>query len=951
MAYDPQELESRWQKEWSDAGVFEAEIDESKPKFYCLEMFPYPSGHMHMGHVRNYSIGDAMARFQRLMGKNVLYPMGYDSFGMPAENAAKKEGGHPNEVTHSNISSIRSDQERMGYSYDWRRILATSDVDYYRWNQEMFLTLNEKGLIERRMAPVNWCVDCDTVLANEQVKNNRCWRCGLEVVQRDMAQWFVRMTEYSDELLDELDSISFPDNVKAMQRNWIGRSQGAHIDFPVADSDSQIGAFTTRPDTIFGVTFVTLSPEHPLCEELCLGTEWEKGWRNLRDECSRMSEFERINMLKEKKGVFLGRYAINPMNGEKIPIYAGNFVVASYGTGAVMAVPGHDQRDFDCAKTYNLEIRQVLQEKENKKPSSPLSMAFEGYGPMINSSVEGFDGLSGEDAKNAVIAALEKKGSGYGTVEYRLKDWLLSRQRFWGTPIPMIHCESCGVVPVPRENLPVELPLDVVFTEDQSGNPLESHKPFVQTICPSCGGEAKRETDTMDTFYDSSWYFMRFCDANNEESPFDRDAVDYWMGDGVDLYIGGIEHAVMHLLYARFFTKFTRDSGMNEVGEPFGRLVCQGMLNAPAPFCADCNSEYHVDNFDSDCPSCGKALSSRSAKMSKSLGNTVSPEEMVSRFGADTVRLFILFGANPEAGMDWSDSALEANHRQMFSLIDAVDAALEFSDSPSKIDGWLMSRMRVNQKKWIEAMSEVSLREGVMVSHFEMLTDWHWYLRRGGCDRLTAMKFLEGWIPMLAPATPHIAEEFWRKIGRDEMLAAFVMPIMKIDSNDIRTLALENYVREIISSGRNLRTLAERHSDNEITKVVIQTSPEWKSDLASQAISLQREGFDFKEKGQSHVKSLEVFKDESTRGEVFQTWNSITIGGKKNRGRIHTWTEGERKLISEGINEAEVIKENSDFIESSLEVESVEVFTAGEAEDVGGKARISFPLEPGIAFV
>tara|TARA_B100001250_G_scaffold337860_1_gene304790 strand:- start:353 stop:3010 length:2658 start_codon:yes stop_codon:yes gene_type:complete len=885
------------------------------------------------------------------MGKNVLYPMGYDSFGMPAENAAKKDGGHPNEVTHSNISSIRSDQERMGYSYDWRRFLATSNVDYYRWNQEMFLTLYESGLVERRMAPVNWCVDCDTVLANEQVKNNRCWRCGLEVVQRDMAQWFVRMTEYSDELLDELDRISFPENVKAMQRNWIGRSHGAHIDFPVVDSESLIGAFTTRPDTIFGATFVTLSPEHPLCEELCLGTEWEQGWRNLRDECAKMSEFERINMLKEKKGVFLGRHAINPMNGEMIPIYAGNFVVASYGTGAVMAVPGHDQRDFDFAKTYNLEIRQVLQEKEETASNSTPVRAFEGYGPMINSPVPGFDGLSGDDAKNAVISALEMKKFGYGTVEYRLKDWLLSRQRFWGTPIPMIHCKSCGVVPVPKENLPVELPLDVVFTEDQSGNPLESHNSFVQTKCPSCGGDAKRETDTMDTFYDSSWYFMRFCDSNNQTSPFDRGAVDYWMRDGVDLYIGGIEHAVMHLLYARFFTKFTRDAGMNEVGEPFGRLVCQGMLNAPAPYCVDCNSEYHVDNFDLDCPSCGKTLSRRQAKMSKSLGNTVSPEEMISRFGADTVRLFILFGANPEAGMDWSDSALEANHRQMFSLIDAVDSVAGFSDSPSKIDDWLMSKMRASQKKWIEAMSEVSLREGVMISHFEMLSDWHWYLRRGGCDRVTAMTFLEGWIPMLAPATPHIAEEFWKKVGRADILAKLVMPIFEEDPNDIRVLAMENYIKKIISSGRNLRTLAERHSDNEITKVVIQTSPGWKNDLASEAISLYKDGFDFKEKGMSHVKSLDAFKDESTRGEVFQTWNSITIGGKKTRGRIHTWLDGERELISKGINEAEVIKDNSNFIASCLEVDSVEVYSVGEDEDVGGKARISFPLEPGIAFV
>ena len=951
MVYDPQEIELRWQKEWSDAGVFEAEIDQSKPKFYCLEMFPYPSGHMHMGHVRNYSIGDAMARFQRLMGKNVLYPMGYDSFGMPAENAAKKDGGHPNDVTHSNISSIRSDQERMGYSYDWRRILATSNVDYYRWNQEMFLILNESGLIERRMAPVNWCVDCDTVLANEQVKNNRCWRCGLEVVQRDMAQWFVRMTEYSDELLDELDRISFPENVKAMQRNWIGRSHGAHIDFPVVDSDSLIGAFTTRPDTIFGATFVTLSPEHPLCEELCLGTEWEQQWRNLRDECAKMSEFERINMLKEKKGVFLGRHAINPMNGDKIPIYAGNFVVASYGTGAVMAVPGHDQRDFDFAKAYNLEIRQVLQEKEELASTSPPVRAFEGYGPMINSSVEGFDGLSGDDAKNAVIAALEVKKHGYGTVEYRLKDWLLSRQRFWGTPIPMIHCKSCGVVPVPRENLPVELPLDVVFSEDQSGNPLESHNSFVQTKCPSCGGDAKRETDTMDTFYDSSWYFMRFCDPKNATSPFDREAVDYWMGDGVDLYIGGIEHAVMHLLYARFFTKFTRDVGMNEVGEPFGRLVCQGMLNAPAPYCVDCNSEYHVDNFDLDCPSCGKTLSRRQAKMSKSLGNTVSPEEMISRFGADTVRLFILFGANPEAGMEWSDSALEANHRQMFSLIDAVDSAVGFSDYPTNIDDWLMSRMRASQEKWIEVMSEVSLREGVMISHFEMLSDWNWYLRRGGRDRVTAMAFLKGWIPMLAPATPHIAEEFWRKVGHADILAKLVMPILEPDTSDTLVLALENFIKKIISSGRNLRTLAERHSDNEITKVVIQTSPQWKKDLASEAIRLHKDDFDFKEKGQSHVKSLEAFNDESTRGEVFQIWNSITIGGKKTRGRIHTWLDGEREIISKGINEAEVIKNNSDFIASALEVESVEVYAAGEGEDVGGKARISFPLEPGIAFV
>tara|TARA_B100001079_G_scaffold69907_1_gene59687 strand:+ start:3224 stop:6079 length:2856 start_codon:yes stop_codon:yes gene_type:complete len=951
MAYDAQEVETRWQRAWADAGAFDADADPSKPKFYCLEMFPYPSGSMHMGHVRNYSIGDAMARFHRLMGRNVLYPMGYDSFGMPAENAAKKEAGHPHTVTHRNIASIRADQERMGYSYDWRRHLVTSDVDYYHWNQQMFLMLNERGLVERKMAPVNWCVDCDTVLANEQVKNNRCWRCGLEVVQRDMMQWFLRMTEYSDELLDEIDNIAFPENVKAMQRNWIGRSHGAHIDFPVAGSEAVIGAFTTRPDTIFGVTFVTLSPEHPLCEVLCLGTEWETDWRELRDECARMTEFERINMLKEKKGVFLGRHAINPLSGEEVPIYAGNFVVASYGTGAVMAVPGHDQRDYDFAERYGIEIRRVLVERVGDDPSAPLSEAFEGYGPMANSGIGGFDGLSGDEAKDSVITALESAGAGQGTTEYRLKDWLLSRQRFWGTPIPMIHCVSCGTVPVPAANLPVELPLDVTFSEEQSGNPLAAHDSFVNVPCPSCGGAAKRETDTMDTFYDSSWYFMRFCDANNDSAPFDRDTVDYWMDGGVDLYIGGIEHAVMHLLYARFFTKATRDAGMNEVGEPFGRLVCQGMLNAPAPFCADCNAEYHVDNFGDDCPTCGKPLGTRSAKMGKSLGNTVSPEDMIDRYGADTVRLFILFGANPEAGMDWSDSALEANHRQVYAIIDAVGSAQAMDDSPSPMDDWLIARLRANQSTWREAMGNVSLREGVMVSHFEMLADWNWYCRRGGCDRTTARAFFDGWIPMLAPATPHIAEEFWHQMGGQRLLAEHVLPDITDSTVDAHVLAREAYLRNVIASARNLRGLAERYTESGISRAVIQTAPAWKSELARDAILLDSEGFDFKARGQAHVQSLTIFENEALRGEIFQTWMALTSGTKKKRGRVHSWSDGEKALISSGLDEAGVLMANAGFLASALGVESIEVYTVGEGEDIAGKARHSFPLEPGIAFL
>ena len=658
-------------------------------------------------------------------------------------------------------------------------------------------------------------------------------------------------------------------------------------------------------------------------------------------------------MLKEKKGVPLGRFATNPITGEEVPIFAGNFVVASYGTGAVMAVPGHDQRDYDFAKKYGLEIKPVLSRNEGGQgvEENPV---FDGLGWMVNSTIEGFDGLFGNDAKTAVISALEEKGAGHGSTEYRLKDWLLSRQRFWGTPIPMLHCDSCGVVPVPYEQLPVELPLDVTFSWEESGNPLARSESFLTTTCPQCNGPARRETDTMDTFYDSSWYFMRFVDSSNDSAPFDREAVDYWMNGGVDLYIGGIEHAVMHLLYARFFTKATRDLGMNEVSEPFGRLVCQGMLNAPAPFCVDCNTEYHIENFGGDCPNCGQGLGSRSAKMSKSLGNTVSPGEMVDRFGADTVRLFILFGANPEAGMDWSDNAVIANHKQVCSIIDAFNHGISLSDSPGPMDSWLLARLRVNQNRWRESMEAVSLREGVMASHFEMLSDWHWYLRRGGADRDTARQYLRGWAPMLAPATPHIAEEFWSELSKGEasdMLATHEMKFYSGEENDATILARESYLRGVIESARNLRGLAERHSDAEISGVIIQTAPSWKVELSREAVNLASEDFDFKAKGQDYLKSMEIFGNESLRGEIFQTWMALTMGSKKKRGRIHTWAEGEKELILSGLDESEVINSAADFIATVLEVNSVAAFPVGEGEDIGGKARFAFPLEPGIAFV
>jgi|ETNmetMinimDraft_32_1059908.scaffolds.fasta_scaffold00741_4 leucyl-tRNA synthetase len=952
MDYDPATIEARWQAAWNNAKVFESEVEKNRPKFYCLEMFPYPSGKMHMGHVRNYSIGDSMARFRRLAGFNVLYPMGYDSFGMPAENAAKKIGGHPHDVTWSNIESIRGDLKQMGFSYDWRRELATSDSSYYRWNQWIFLKFHEMGLVERRTAPVNWCDLCDTVLANEQVKNNRCWRCSGEVRQKDMAQWFLKMTEYADELLDSLEDIEFPENVKAMQRNWIGRSHGADIHFPVVDSEDVIKAFTTRPDTIFGVTFVTLAPEHPLCEDLVVGTEFEVAYRELADECAKISEFDRINMLRDKKGVFLGRYATNPLTGENVPIYAGNFVVASYGTGAVMAVPGHDQRDHDFAKKYDIPIRQVLSEVEGGEPKV-TGRAFEGLGWMVNSGRTGFDGLFGDNAKATVIGALENEGMGSGTVQYRLKDWLLSRQRFWGTPIPFIHCQTCGVVPVPEGDLPIELPLDVVFTEGESGNPLANHKGFIDTDCPSCGSAAKRETDTMDTFYDSSWYFLRFADALNQSAPFDKINADYWMEGGVDLYIGGIEHAVMHLLYARFFTKALRDAGLNDVSEPFSRLVCQGMVNAPTPFCSDCNVEHHVDLEGVPCPTCGNELGSRSAKMSKSLGNTVSPEIMIEKYGADTVRLFILFGANPEAGMDWSDSAIDSNHRQMRAIHNAMMQGLENDAKSGTMDDWLLARSRHVHNNWVEAMTDVSLRDGVMSSHFEMVTDWQWAQRRGGVSVNASREYLSTWIPMLYPATPHLAEEMWNLLGNETMLAQTVLDMDQKQGNPVQdelVLGREEFLRRVIDRARSVRELAERHTEGELSAVIIQTAQEWKIDLASKAVQMHNDDFDFKEGGNKFLQTQQCFQDEDMKGEVMQFWRTIVVGQKKRRGRVHTWGEQEKALVSSKYDEQKFILDNAKFIATALEIENVDVYRAGEGEDVAGKARSSIPLEPGIAW-
>ena len=511
-----------------------------------------------MGHVRNYSIGDAVARYKRMMGFEVLYPMGFDSFGMPAENAAIKEGGHPHDITEKNMASITKQIKRMGFSYDWNRMVKSHDPNYYKWNQWFFTKFYENGLAFQEFAPVNWCNLCNTVLANEQVKAGRCWRCNGPVIQKEMSQWFLDIPKYAQELVDGLEQIQFPENVAAMQRDWLGRSEGAEITFEIEDSDDTITVFTTRPDTLFGVTFVTLAPEHELAKKLVSGTEYEADWQALHDEVSVMAEFDRIKNMNKKKGVPLGKNAIHPLTGEKIPIWSGNFVIASYGTGAVMAVPAHDERDFDFAKKFSIPIRRALVMSENGDASQELAKAETEYGWMVNTGRDDFDGLYGNVAITAVIDELIRVNRGKRKLNWKIRPWLISRQRYWGTPIPIIHCDDCGTVPVPEKDLPVELPRDIVFGK---GNPLETSSEFMQVKCPTCAKDARRETDTMDTFVDSSWYFLRFTDATNNEQCFSRDSANHWMN--VDFYCGGIEHAQMHLIYARFWTKALRDLGLH----------------------------------------------------------------------------------------------------------------------------------------------------------------------------------------------------------------------------------------------------------------------------------------------------------------------------------------------------------------------------------------------------
>lgn len=741
--YNFTEIEKKWQDVWEKENAFKTVEDYDKEKYYVLEMFPYPSGKLHMGHVRNYSIGDVIARFKRLKGYNVLHPMGWDSFGLPAENAAIKNDIHPAIWTDSNIAEMHRQLQGLGFSYDWDREVATCKEEYYKWMQWIFIQFYNKGLAYKKDNPVNWCPSCQTVLANEQVVDGCCERCHTPVTKKRLSQWYLKITDYADRLLKDLDKMpGWPEKVKLMQKNWIGRSTGAEVTFEIENFSKKLQIYTTRPDTLFGVTYMVLAPEHPFVPELTNGTEYEAAVKAYQEECQHKSEIERTSLTKEKTGVFTGCYGINPVNGKKVPIFISDYVMMDYGTGAIMAVPAHDQRDFEFAKKFDLDIVPVVDSQNPEIDINNLTEAFVAEGTMINSGK--YTGMNNKEAIEEITKDLEADGLGKAQVNYKLRDWLISRQRYWGCPIPMVYCEECGWVPEKEENLPVKLPTDVEFT-GKGDSPLKTSKTFGETTCPCCGKKAVREFDTMDTFVDSSWYFLRYCDAHNSEKPFDKKKADYWMN--VDQYIGGVEHAILHLLYARFFQMVMHDLGLVDAEEPFDNLLTQGMVIKDG------------------------------AKMSKSLGNIVSPEEIQAKYGADTARLFILFAAPPEKELDWSDAGVEGSYRflnRVYRLVQEYVNEIrgDFRGSEtitiqSAEDKALNFQLNATVKKVTEDAGGRFSFNTAISSIMELVNALYKY-KQGEVNVPLMNDAIEKLILILNPFVPHITEELWNDLGHED---------------------------------------------------------------------------------------------------------------------------------------------------------------------------------------
>ncbi len=758
-------IEQKWQKKWETKKIFEVKEGKAK-KYYVLEMYPYPSSSgLHMGHARNYIIGDIFARFRRMQGFNVLYPMGYDSFGLPAENAAIKAKSHPKKFTEDAIKNYIRQQKQLGLSYDWNRLLWSHNPEYYKWNQYWFLKMFEKGLAYRKKAGVNWCPKCESVLANEQVQQGKCWRHeDTDVEVRQMEQWFIKTTEYADELYEKIDGLQWPERIKLMQKNWIGKSFGIEINFTI--NNKKWPVFTTRPDTIFGVTFMVISAQHTKLFEIVSEAQ-KKDVEKFLKKLKSVSEKELEEM--EKQGVFTGSYAINPLTNEKVPVYAGNFVVADYGSGMVMAVPCHDQRDFEFAKKYNLDIKEVIKGGNIKK------QAFIEEGVLINSKE--FNGINSKDAIEKISDYIEKNKLGKRTINYKLKDWLISRQRYWGTPIPMIYCDKCKIVPVDEDELPVKLPEKVKFG---SGNPLATSKEFVNVKCPKCGGKARRETDTMDTFFDSSWYYLRYTDNKNSKQAFDKEKVKYWLP--VDQYIGGAEHACLHLIYARFFTKFLRDLKLLNFDEPFTKLFNQGMLLGP----------------------CGE-------KMSKSKGNVINPEDIAKKYGIDTARFYLMFVSSPDKDMDWSDEGIQGSLRKIRKVFSLSEK--KFSETDERTES------KINK-----LIKEISFDIETFNYNIALIKISEFIDYLAEKDKIPK-KAYETFLKILSPFCPHICEELWEKLGNKGFISLESWPEADEKKINEKFEIEEKMVEKLISDIRNILRVLESKGEKAKTRIKLFVIP------------------------------------------------------------------------------------------------------------------------------
>lgn len=802
MAYDFKEIEKKWNDIWEKDKNFKVSRNNAR-KYYCLEMFPYPSGKLHMGHVRNYSIGDVIARFKRMNGYNVLHPMGWDAFGLPAENAAIKNKVHPSNWTWSNINAMREQLKWMGVSYDWDREVATCHPDYYKWTQWMFLQLYKHGLAYRKKAYVNWCPSCATVLANEQVVDGKCERCKTEAKKKNLEQWFFKITDYADRLLNDISKLEgWPEKVKIMQTNWIGRSEGVEVNFKIEGADRSISVYTTRPDTIFGVTYLVIAPEHPYTDEIIAGTPQEQQCREFINKIQHQSEIVRTSTETEKEGVFTGRHVINPLNGDKVPLYLANYVLLNYGTGAVMAVPAHDERDFAFAHKYNLPVKIVIQPEDKQLDAQSMDNAYIDEGVLVNSGE--FDGIGSTPAINTIADYIEKKQYGKRRVNFKLRDWLISRQRYWGAPIPMLYCDRCGIVPVPEEQLPVILPTDIEFKSNGECL-LESCNEFLYSDCPVCGGKAGRETDTMDTYVCSSWYYLRYCDPCNAAMPFSKEEADYWMP--VDQYIGGVEHAILHLLYSRFLMKVLHDKGYICFDEPFTNLLTQGMVIKDG------------------------------AKMSKSLGNVVEPKEIIDKYGADTARIFMLFAAPPEKDLDWSDQGVEGSFRfinRAWRLFDEYAATLNENDKCSHDltddDAELRHALHSYIKKVTEDISERFNFNTAISALMETVNAVYAYKEKPSWANRNNSVFkevLEALALMLAPFAPFVAEEMWHMMGKTDSVHMQQWPKydeIALTKNSVEiAVQINGKVREriIIPSGLTPEQTQNRAMENQKVKELV----------------------------------------------------------------------------------------------------------------------------------